>query len=477
MSNERASLNSTKMRDKPVGKLLFAMSVPAILSMLVQALYNVVDTIFVSKYAGEDGIMALSLAFPLQLLVIAFGIGIGVGANAQIAKKLGEGKKDEASKFAVTGLIIAVITGIVFGVIGLTLSRPFLNAFSAPNAVKDMGTIYLTVVISFSMFSMVEITTSKILQATGNMKVPMISQLIGAIINIILDPLLIFGIGFFPEMGVLGAAVATVVGQGVSMCFVLIVVFVKSHDVSVSPKGFRFKKVYVMGICAIGIPVMVMNAVASVTTTAMNAILAPYSEGVGVSVLGVYFKIQSFVFMPVFGLTQGLMPILSYNYGSGDKKRFNHALRLGLITAVIIMVLGLALFQFGTPLIMRLFNAQGEFLTQGIYALRIISICFIPAAFGIVLTTTVQSLGRGVLSLFMSLLRQIVIILPVALLFAVLWGLNGVWFCYPIAEFIVVMLFLPMALHTVNKKFDDLKKSGEQIQQEEIIEIVKQTQE
>lgn len=457
MDNAKPKLQSGKMRDMPIGKLLMTMSLPAMLSMLVQALYNVVDTIFVSNYCGEDGIRALSLAFPLQMLVVAFAIGIGVGANAQIAKKLGEGKVDEASRFAKAGVFLAVVTGLIFVLLGVFLARPFINLFEATDFVKDMGSTYAMITVGASMGAFVEITCSKTLQATGSMKIPMISQLIGAVINIILDPLLIFGIGFFPEMGVAGAAVATVAGQIVAMCFVLSVFIFKKHDVSISPKGLVLKKRYILGICSIGFPTMVMNAVGSITTTAMNGILNPYNNGLGVSILGVYFKMQSFVFMPVFGLTQGLMPILSYNYGSGDKKRFNHAYRLGQIWAVAIMVVGLILFQFAAEPLMKMFNASGDFLTKGAYALRIISICFVPAAFGIVLTTMMQSVGRGFIALSLSLLRQVVIILPISALFAHFWGLSGVWFSYPIAEIAVVLIFLPLALSTVRKKFAHIK--------------------
>lgn len=448
------NLRSKKMREQPIGRLLLTMSVPAILSMLVQALYNIVDSIFVAMYS-DKGLEAVSIAFPMQMLIVAFAVGIGIGANARISKKLGEGKNDDATMTAKTGIFLAVVVSVCFVALGLTVAKPFIGAFTNDAEVANMGGSYLMIVMAFSFGAFVEICCSKTLQATGNMKVPMISQLIGAVINIILDPILIFGWGIFPEMGVTGAAVATVIGQIVAMCFVLTVFIIKKQDVSISPKGFKLKKENVLGICAIGFPTMVMNAIASVTTTVMNGILMKYDDAI--TILGIYFKLQSFVFMPVFGLTQGAMPIMSYNYGGKNKERFKHTFKLTLFVALCIMVAGLILFQFGAPLLMKMFKASGNLLIDGQYALRIISICFIPAAFGIVTTTMFQSIGMGMTSLIMSLLRQIGFILPVAAILAAFTGLSGVWFCYPMAEISCILIFFPIALKSIHKKFDVIK--------------------
>lgn len=445
------NLKSLKMRTKPVGKLLLTMSLPAILSMLIQALYNVVDTIFVAQYCGNDGITALSLAMPLQMLIIAFAIGIGVGANAQIAKNLGEGKVEKANALAKTGVFMAIVMSLVFVVLGLTISKPFMSIFSKNEAVVKMGSQYLMVVVSLSFGSFIEITCSKIMQSTGNMRIPMISQLIGAVTNIVLDPLLIFGFGIFPELGVLGAAIATVIGQVFAMTFVLIMFFVRKHDVSISPRGFKLRKENVLGICIIGFPVMVMNAVASVTTTIMNGIVGRYEDGV--AVLGIYFKLQSFVFMPVFGLTQGAMPILSYNYGAKNKKRFVKAFWLSIAAALSMMVIGFMLFQIFPRQLLLLFNAKGALMDEGVYALRVISYCFIPAAFGIVMTTTIQALGKGLPSLIMSLMRQLVLLIPIAALLGFWFGIKGIWFCYPISEALVFLAFLPVTLLSIKRKF------------------------
>lgn len=441
------NLRSVKMRTMPVGKLLFAMSMPAILSMLVQALYNVVDSIFISYYS-QKGIDALSIAFPMQTLIIAFAVGIGVGANAQIAKKLGERKNEEASCTARNALFLTFCTVVLFIVLGLTVSRPFIAAYSADAETVEMGVAYLTIVMSVSFGAFIEITLSKILQATGNMIVPMISQLLGAIINIILDPILIF----VCHMGVTGAAVATVIGQIVSMCFVILIFIFKKQDVSLDFRRFKPQWQYIRGILIIGIPTMVMNAVSAFTTMLMNAIVKPLSE-YAIRILGIYFKLQSFVFMPVFGLTQGALPILSYNYGSRDPKRYKRASGLTVAVALGIMLLGLLLFQAGAPLLMKIFNADGDYLTQGAYALRIISIAFPFAAFGITVTTIFQSLGCGITSLIMSLLRQVALLLPLAFVLAITTGLAGVWFCYPISEFVVFAIFTPLMLGTVKKRF------------------------
>lgn len=441
-----------KMREQPVGKLLLNMSLPAILSMLVQALYNVVDSIFVAKHSGNAGTTALSAVFPMQMLVMSLALGIGVGTNVQIAKRLGEGKNDEASSVARTGVFMALCGALAAVVIGLTASRPFCAAYSQGNKdVENMASAYLTIVTAVSVGMFVEICLSKILQSTGNMKIPMISQLIGAVTNIILDPLLIFGIGFFPELGVRGAAIATVTGQIAAMIFVILIFVFKKHDVSLSPRHFSIKKENLAAICIVGLPTTVMNAVSGFTTLILNLFLNKISQN-GMAILGVYFKLQSFVFMPVFGLMQGLMPILSYNYGYGDKKRFSRAYKLAQITSAAIMAVGLLLFQFAPRLLMKMFS-EGQMLEEGIFALRIISISFLPAAFGICMTTVMQSFGKGVTSLVMSLLRQVVLLIPLGALLAFTTGLNGFWFTYPIAEFCVFALFLPYTLVTIKKKF------------------------
>ncbi len=437
-----------KMGVMPIGRLLATMSAPAMLSMFVQSLYNIVDSYFVSKLSAE-AFQAVSIAFPMQLLVFAFAIGVGIGTNSLVARKLGEGKVDEASSTASTGLFLAIINALIFAVIGFVFSGHFVTLFTDNPDVISLGTTYLTIVTSCSVGMFIEILCSKTLQATGNMIIPMISQLIGAILNIILNPMLIFGYLFFPKLGIAGSAVATVISQLTSMAYVLIMLNVQKHEVKPSLRKFRFSKYNVINIYKVGAPAIVMNAIASLTTTSLNFILRSLSEA-AISVLGIYFKLQSFVFMPVFGLTQGAMPIMGYNFGANKKKRFNHAFYLTLSVASVILVVGLIIFQVFPDKLLSVFDQNSDI---GIYALRVISICFIPAAFGIVVSTMFQAIGHGFKSLTMSLLRQLVILIPSAFIFSKLFGLDGVWFCYPAAEIVCASIFTPIALKTIKDEF------------------------
>lgn len=445
--------SSEKLGTMPIGKLLATMSIPVIFSMLVQSLYNVVDSIFVSQI-GEDALTAVSLAFPLQMLIIAFALGVGVGVNSLIARKLGEGNKDAASQTASTGIFLAIINAILFLLIGLFFTKFFMQMFSNDATIVDMGTSYLSIVLIFSFGVFVEIACSRILQATGNMIIPMISQLIGAITNIILDPILIFGLLGLPAMGIKGAAVATVIGQIFSMIFSLTMFKIKTHDVHIQIRGFRPQMSTVIDIYKVGLPTIVMNAIGSVTTTFLNAILITFSS-TAVAIFGIYFKLQSFVFMPVFGLTQGAMPIMGYNFGANNQKRFKHAFLLATLTSFVIMTLGTLLFWFFPAELLSLFNGTPELISMGIYVLRVLSLCFIPASFGIMISTMFQAIGHGFKSLVMSLLRQLIIIIPSAWLFAQLFGLDGVWFCYPLAEAICCIIFIPLAFIVIKKAFPE----------------------
>ncbi len=444
------TLRSEKMRSTPVGKLLLTMSLPAMFSMLVQALYNVVDTIFVSMYGSEDGLTALSAAFPMQMIPFAFAIGIGVGTNVAVAKRLGEGKNDEAGQVAKTGLFLALVFSAVFAVLGLTIAKPFITAYTNNDVVKEWGTQYLTICMTFSLPVFVELVCSKVLQSTGNMKIPMISQLIGALTNIALDPIFIFVF----KMGVRGAAIATVVGQAAAMFFVLAVFLFKKQDVSVFFKGLKLKMRNIADIFIVGIPTTFMNAVNSFVVIVLNIFLRAISDN-GIAILGAYFKLQSFIFMPVFGLTQGLLPILSYNYGAQNKERFQRAYKLAVMAAAVIMAIGVLLFQAIPKQLMSMFVSSDAFLKDGSYAMRVISISFLFAAFNIVSTTLMQSLGKGLTSLLVSLLRQIALIIPIAALLAYTTGLTGFWFCYPIAEAAVFCLFIPLVINALRKVFKE----------------------
>lgn len=453
--DQQMKLKSDKMGTMPVGKLLFNMSLPAMISMLVQALYNVVDSIFVSQYS-DIGFTAVNLSFPMVMLVISFGIGIGVGANAQIAKKLGEGDREGANKIARNALFLAGCVYLFFIALTFTCSRLFLSIFVSDDRILDQGTVYLNIYIGLCIFSLVEMTCSRILQSTGNMKVPMTSQLIGAITNTVLDPLFINGLNIngmqiVPEMGVAGAAIATIIGQALAMTFVVTVFIKRKQDVSISLKGFRPDKRVIGEICRVGLPAMVMNAITSVTVSILNGIIAGYAYAV--DTLGIYFKLQSFVFMPVFGLTQGALPILGYNFGCNQRARFKHTVRLAMTTAIIIMIVGMVIIQFGSPYIIKIFNTSDEMAPFTVNALQIISWCFIPAACGITVTTIFQSVGNGLYSLLMSLCRQLILLVPIALIMNSIIGVNGVWWAFPLAEVVTVIVFFFIMIHCFRRVF------------------------
>ncbi len=450
-SQNKPMTSSDKLGTMPMGKLLANMSIPAITSMFVQALYNIVDSLYVARL-GEEALTAISLVFPMQMLQTAFCVGLGIGVNSLVARRLGEGNREGANRGASCGLFLAMVHCVLFILLGLTCVRPFMSAFTQNANIIEMGTVYLTIVMVISFGSFIEVLINKVLQASGNMIVPMISQLIGAITNIILDPILIFGWLGLPAMGIAGAAYATVAGQILAMVYAVIMMRRKSHDIHISLRRYKPDGVTIKEIYRVGAPSIVMNAVSSVTTTAMNAILVGFSE-TAVAVLGIYFKLQSFVFMPIFGLTQGAMPIMGYNFGAGNRKRFDHAYRLTLQVAAAIMLVGTALFQIFPQYFMIMFDATENMMNIGVTALRIISLCFIPAAFGISISSMFQAIGHGFQSLLMSLLRQLVILLPVAWIMGQLVGLTGVWTCYAIAEVAVMLIFLPISIRTIRTAF------------------------
>ncbi|MBP5307987.1 MAG: MATE family efflux transporter [Clostridia bacterium] len=446
---------SEKMGVMPVGKLIFVMSVPAMISMLVQALYNVVDSMFVSAIGGveaERALDAVSIAFPFQLLNMAFALGIAVGANSLIARHLGEGDGYSASKVASTGMVVSLAHCVVFMILGATAVRPVARLFTSDGQTVDMVVSYLSVCLIFSFGLYVEVFVNKVNQAMSRMTIPMISQLIGAITNIILDPVFIFVFG----LGVTGAAVATVTGQIFAMIFTVIVYAVKKSEVSILPKYVRMKGRTIASIYKIGLPTIILNAIGSFTIMTMNGILSFFKSKYGITILGVYFKVQSFVFMPCFGLNQGILPILAYNYGANKKDRFDKTFRIALTVALIIMAVGFVLFQTVSGYILSAFgsiSANAEMHAQAVSAFRIISVSFLPAALSVITITMFQSIGRGVSSMLMAVLRQVGVLIPAALVLCVLYGVNAVWWAYPIAEIAVIAVFFPIALKTIAKVF------------------------
>ncbi len=426
-----------KMGTMPIGRLMFSMSLPAMFSMLVQALYNIVDSIFVAMI-GDKALAAVSLVFPVQVLLMAAGVGSGVGLNSLISRRLGEKRIEEANSAASHGIVISFFNWIVFAIFGLFFSEIFIKSFTDNPLVVEYGVSYCTIVTVFSLFIFVQISVEKIMQATGNMLVPMACMLAGAVTNIILDPILIFGLFGMPRMEIAGAAIATVFAQFVSMVLGLIFLFTKKQDVHVKLKGLRIHFKTIRNIYSVGLPAMVMQAIGSVMLVGMNAILITFSDA-AVNILGIYFKLQSFIFMPVFGLNQGTMPILGYNYGAKNGKRLVKAFKLALLTAITIMTIGTIIFQVFPARLIALFSATDEMLEIGVLALRIISLCFIPAAIGIMTSTLFQAIGHGFLSLWVSLLRQLILILPLTWVLSHYWGLNYAWYSFPLAEIFSLM--------------------------------------
>lgn len=428
-----------KMGVMPVNRLLISMALPMMISMLVQALYNVVDSIFVAKLS-EDALTAVSLAFPMQNLMIAVAGGIGVGMNAILSRSLGQKNMTAVNKSAAGGAFLEALGYLLFLIIGVTLVRTFFVAQDASAEITELGVKYLSVVLIFSFGIFGQFTFERMLQSTGKTLYTMFTQMTGAIINIILDPILIFGLLGAPKMGITGAAVATVIGQICAAVFAFTLNKRKNHEIDFSfRKMLRPDGKIIKTILSVGIPSMIMQAIGSVMTFGMNKILIVFSS-TAVAVFGVYFKLQSFVFMPVFGLNNGMVPIVSYNYGAENKERMIKTIKLSLCYAVGIMLLGLILIQIFPTQMLMLFNASEHMLSIGVPALRTISLSFIFAGIAIIFSSCFQALGNGILSMFVSIARQLLALLPAAYLLSKMNDVNLVWWSFPIAEIVSVTL-------------------------------------
>ncbi|MDL2295682.1 MATE family efflux transporter [Lachnospiraceae bacterium OttesenSCG-928-E19] len=423
-----------KMGTMPIPKLLITMSLPMMVSMLVQAAYNIVDSMFVAKLS-EDALTAVSLAFPIQNLMISVAAGTGVGINSLLSRNLGEGRPDEANKAAQNGIFIIILSAILFAIVGGSCSHLFFETQTSNSIIIRYGSQYMFVVTVGSFGIFLQIVFERLLQSTGRTIYNMYTQGLGAIINIILDPILIFGLGPFPKLEVLGAAIATITGQLIAVMLSLYFNIKKNRELNINMKGFRPNRDVILAIYKVGLPSIFMQAIGSVMVFGMNKILLLFST-TAAAVYGVYFKLQSFIFMPIFGLTNGMIPIVAYNYGAKNKKRIYSTLKLSLIYASSIMLIGLIVFQFFAAELLSIFDASDSMLDIGVPALRIISISFIVAGFCIIISSMFQALGNGVYSLIMSAGRQLAVILPVAYFFAKTFGLHMVWWAVPVAEII-----------------------------------------
>lgn len=441
-----------KMGVLPVGKLLVNMAVPIMISMLVQALYNVVDSIFVSQ-VSENALTAVSLAFPLQCLIIAVCSGTTVGMNALLSRALGAKQPDRVDEIAHTGIVIGLCTYVVFAIFGLTCSRLFFQFQTDVSEIATMGTHYSMVCLGLSVGIFIQFTFERLLQSTGRTKLSMYVQLLGAGLNIILDPILIFGLFGLPAMGVTGAAVATVIGQCAAAVFAVFLNAKYNPEIKLRFKRLRLHGPTVKNIYRIGIPSIIMQCIGSVMVFGLNRLLLSFTT-TAAAVFGAYFKLQSFVFMPVFGLTSGMVPILAYNYGAKKPERVKATIRLSVFVAIIIMTLGLLVFELFPQTLLSMFKPSANMLEIGLPALRIIAIHFPLAGFAIIASSVFQAVGNPVHSLIVSVCRQLLVLLPVAWLLGQLGNLTFVWFAFPIAEVVSLILsgiFLKKTIHSTSQ--------------------------
>ena len=459
MSTEQTQ---NKMGTMPVRKLLISMSLPMMASMLVQALYNIVDSIFVSR-VSEAALTAVSISFPIQNLMISLGVGIGVGVNALLSKSLGEGNQKHAQRIALQGIFIELICCLIFILIGFFAMDVFFRGQTNDAEIIALGKDYLSICCIFSVGLFAQLIFERLLQATGRTMLSMISQCTGAITNILCDPLLIFGVPALgiPAMGVTGAAIATVFGQIVGGIVAIILNVRKNKELCFAVRGFRVEGKVCGSILYIGIPSAIMGSIGSFMTYGVNKILFAFGEigKTAAAVFGIYFKLQSFVFMPVFGLNNGMVPIVSFNYGARRADRILQTVRLSAIYAVSIMAVGMAVVQLIPGQLLLLFDASEHMLRIGVPALRIISLCFVFAGFTIVCSSVFQALGNSFFSMIMSITRQLAVLLPAAYVLAHTIGLEAVWYAFPIAEVFCLVIAVIMLRHTYSKVIKPLDET------------------
>jgi putative MATE family efflux protein len=431
-------MNENKMGVAPVNKLLLSMAAPMILSMLVGALYNVVDSLFVSNYS-QDALTAVSLAFPIQNFIIAIGTGLGVGVNSMLSKYLGEHRQDEVNKTSLHGIIIGFIFYAFILVFGIFLVRPFYLIQTNVEDIVSMGVSYLSIICIFGFGQMFQLIFEKLLQSTGRTGYTMVTQLIGAVINIILDPILIFGLFGMPRMGTTGAAVATVIGQIVAMLLGVYFNLKFNKEINFSIKGFHIEPKYFERICIVGIPTIIMQSMSSVMSFGINKILLGFST-TATAVFGAYFKLQTFVYMAVFGLNNALIPIVAYNYGAKKGQRIKKAILLAGLYSALIGFVGTVILELGATPLMKAFNPSDTMLSMGLVALKILALSFVFGSVTVMISYALQGFSKGVSSLVISAGRQVIVLIPLAVIMGKAMGIEGVWWSFPIAELVVMVL-------------------------------------
>lgn len=428
------------MAVRPVGSLLVTMGLPIMLSMMVQALYNIVDSVFIAR-VSEDALTAVSLAFPIQMLMISIGVGTAIGVNSLLSRRLGARKIGEASAVAMNGIFLAIIIWIGFALFGSVVNPFFFQWFTSDEAIIRMGRSYLLICTTLSLGIFGQVICERVMQGTGDTIHPMITQGTGAIVNIILDPILIFGLFGMPRLGVTGAAIATVIGQWTAMSMALFFMLRKTRELHFNFKGFKPDSLIIKDIYRVGFPSIIMQSIGSVMTVGMNTVLISFSA-TAVAVFGIYFKLQSFIFMPVFGLVTAMISIVAFNYGARDRHRITGTIRVGVGIAFTIMFAGTTLFMLAPRLLLGMFDASDEMMAIGVRALRLISLHFPLAAIAITLSSTFQAMGKGIYSLYMSLVRQLVFLLPAAYVLSSLWGLDATWYAFLISEIVSITMSL-----------------------------------
>ena len=463
------TLEGNKMGVMPVGKLLVNMAMPMVIAMLVQAFYNVVDSYFVSRISEykdftdetvirESAIAAMSLAFAVQNILIGFAVGIGVGVNALLSKSLGEGNQEKANFAAGNGMTLAFVTTALFMVFGVVGVRPYFSMMSNVDLTVEFGTQYISIICLLSLGIFVEVLAERLLQASGRTMYTMVTQGVGAIINIVLDPLLIFGIGPFPQMGIAGAAVATVTGQWVAAILAIIFNLKFNPDVQFGLRYFKLRGDVVGPVLTVGIPAVIMNSIGSVMNVGINKILQGFTQygEIPVNVFGIYFKLQSFFFMPLFAMNNATISIVAYNYGARKPERITKTLKIACLSALTFMLVGVAVFQIMPEVLLGMFDTSEDFLHMGSRALRTISLCFPFAAVCIALGASFQALGNGVYSTIVSLCRQLVVLLPVAYLLSLTGQVNAVWWAFPVAELMSLTATTILFIRIYKKKIRPL---------------------
>ena len=438
-----APVRTNKMATEPEGKLLFGMGAPLAVSMLIQAVYNIVDSIFVS-YLGENALTAVSLSFPIFMLMISVAVGTGVGINSLISRRLGAKRHDEAEQAAGNGLVLMFLSMLVFVLFGIFGTRPFMRAYTNNPETLEYGVTYLSIILTGSVGLFMQIYCERILQSQGKNFYVMLVQISGAVFNIVFDPILIFGLLGFPKLGMAGAAIATIGGQILAMLISFALLFSKKNDVRLRAKHLRLKKPVVRDIYAVGMPTIILQALGTVMTLALNGILIAYTE-TAVAVFGIYFRVQSIALMPLFGMTNAAMSIIAFNYGAQNKKRVMRTWRLALIAGIAMMLVMMCLFLLLPDQILGLFNATDEMLRIGRAALTIIPIGLVLASVSIVCSVIFQAIGKGAYSMYLSLARQLFVLVPVAwALSKIFHEVTAVWWAFPVSEIFTVIIALWM---------------------------------